>query len=153
MKKILMIAGGFALVISIAIIALIVYAVVKGPGFDQESQRYVDAAVPAIVSTWDKQALIDRSSPELMKAVKDKGDDWDKLFNFFRKLGHLKKYKGATGAINYSVTTQDGKVVTAIYHAEADFESGPAEIVVLLVKHDQKWQIAGFTINSKAFLN
>ncbi|HEY6873033.1 MAG TPA: hypothetical protein VI298_09950 [Geobacteraceae bacterium] len=150
MKKTLMILGGIFLAILVAGVVGFVFIATKGSALDKDSKQYVDTAVPAIVSQWNKQELINRAGPELMKTVKD--NDFEKLFTMFRKLGAFKKYTGSEGQANISVTSKHGKVTTAAYVAKADFENGPAEIQVTLIKHADKWQILGFRINSKVFL-
>lgn len=51
-----------------------------------------------------------------------------------------------------SVTTQSGKVISAAYTASAEFESGPAEIYLSLIKHGNRVEILGIRINSRLFL-
>ncbi|OGT98671.1 MAG: hypothetical protein A2298_05280 [Gammaproteobacteria bacterium RIFOXYB2_FULL_38_6] len=95
--------------------------------------------------------LINRSSPELLKvAPKEKMEE---LFNAFsKKLGSLKEYKGSKGQSNTSVTTQNGKVITGVYVAEAIFEKAPATIQFRIIKHDNQWQILEFRVNSEALI-
>ena len=149
MKKVLMILGGIFLVVIVLGIGLFAFLAVKGSRLDKESKQYVDTAVPAIVTTWDKQALIDRASMEFINSVK--GDDLDKIITMFRKLGRFKEYKGCEGQAGISITPQQGKIVTAAYVAKAEFETGPADIQITLIKHGDKWEILGFRINSKVF--
>ena len=145
-----MVLGGIFLAILVVGVVGMVFIATKGRALDTESKQYVDVAVPAIVSQWDRQELINRAGPEFMETVKD--GDIEKLFTLFRKLGAFKKYNGSEGQANISVTSKNGKVTSAAYVAKADFEKGPAEIQVTLIKHDAKWQILGFRVNSKAFL-
>lgn len=151
MKKALMVLGGIFSVILVVGVIGFVFIATKGKTLDRESKEYVDVAVPAIVSQWNQQELLNRVSPEFMEATKD--GDLDKLFTMFSKLGAFQKYNGAEGQANISVTSKNGKVTTAAYVAKADFEKGPAEIQVTLIKHADKWQILGFRINSKVFLD
>lgn len=150
MKKTLMILGGVFLVLLVLGVAGIAIVAVKGNALDKESKQYVDAAVPAIVSGWDITEIQSRASPEFKVAVKD--EDLEKLVRMFRRLGKLKAYNGAKGDANISVTTQHGKVISAAYVASADFDTGPAEIKMSLIKHGDQWQLLGFHINSKVFL-
>ena len=151
MKRILTVLCGAFL--SILIIAVAVFAIraFKGKGLDQQSKLYADSAIPAIISQWDEQALVGRASPEL-KVVLKKNGGLDNLFGRFHKLGRLKKYYGAVGESNISITTQNGKVITALYIAKADFQSGHAEIRIGLIKHGDNWQILNFYVNSPGFL-
>jgi len=43
-------------------------------------------------------------------------------------------------------------VISAAYVAGADFANGPAEIRMSLIKHGDQWQLLGFHIDSKVFL-
>jgi hypothetical protein len=70
----------------------------------------------------------------------------------FRQLGKLQAYNGAKGDAKLSVTTQNGKVISAAYFASADFDTGPAEIKISLIKHRDQWQLPGIQINSKVFM-
>ena len=150
MKKILMVLGGiFAVLLFVGVIGIAIVAV-KGNALDLESKQYVDGAIPAIVSAWEIKEIQNRASPEFKATVSD--GDLEKLLRKFRKLGKLKAYQGATGQANMSVTTQNGKVISAAYAASAEFESGPAEIYLSLIKHGNLWQILGIRINSKLFL-
>lgn len=150
MKRFLMILGGAFLVLIVAGVIGFAIIATKGNALDKESKQYADTAITAIISSWDRQAIVDRASPEFTAAVN--GDDLNKLMNMFQRLGKLRECKGAEGQANISVTPQHGKVVTAYYTAKAEFESGPALIQLYLIKHDDKWQIEGFRINSKVFL-
>jgi D-Tyr-tRNAtyr deacylase len=107
--------------------------------------------VPNVISGWNKEELLKQASPELLGVTKD--EDLDKLFTMFRKLGKLKKYKGSEGQSLISVTTEQGKKVTANYTAMAEFERGEASIKVNLIKHGDEWQILMFNVSSDIFLN
>jgi len=149
-KKALMILGGVFLVLVVVVIAGIAIVAVKGSALDKECKQYVDAAVPAIASKWDITEIQKRASPEFKAAVKD--EDLEKLIRMFRRLGKFKAYDSAKGEANISVTSEHGKVVSAEYVASADFEAGPAEIKMSLIKHGDQWQILGIHVNSKVFL-
>lgn len=145
MKKILMFLGGVFLVLIVVIVIL----AIKANALDKESKQYVDTVIPAITSDWNIKEVEDRASPEFKAAVNN--EDLNKLFGMFRKLGKLKEYKGCKGDSNISLTTGQGKVITAAYVVNADFDTGPAEIYISLIKHGDLWQILGLRINSKVF--
>lgn len=150
MKKVLMILGGAFLVLLIAAAVGISMVAVKGNALDKESREFANAAVLSVISTWDVDQLKKRASPEFMSATNDR--DLGKLFGWFRMLGNIKEYDGCKGQANISVTIQHGKVITATYIGRADFENGPAEIQVTLIRHGDRWQVLGFRINSKYLL-
>lgn len=150
MKKLLITLGIIFLAIIILAAIGISIAAVKGAALDKESKAYVDQAVPAIVSGWNEQELLERASPEFTQTVSKK--ELDKLYTFFRKLGHLRKYEGSKGQTFISYTTQNGKRTSAEYTANALFDGGSAVIKVALIKHGNQWEIAGFHVDSDAFL-
>ena len=148
MKKLLIALGILFLVLIVIVAAFVGYDVFTGRALDTESKDYVDAAVPAIVSSWNEQELLRRASPEFQKAAGPA--DVDRLFGWFRTLGHLQRYEGAEGGAVISVTPQTGRVVSGRYVAKAVFDSGEANIEIVLMKHGNVWQIAGFKVNSPA---
>ena len=151
MKKLLMILGGIFGFLVIAGAVVIAILAVRGSALDKESKDYVDAAIPAIVSHWDIAEIQQRSSPEFKAAVSDQ--DLAKLVQMFKRLGGLKAYNGAKGGSNMSVTTEQGKVISAEYVGNADFDTGPADIKISLIKHDEQWQLLGISIESRVFLD
>lgn len=150
MKKTLMVLGGVFGVILVLAVAGIAIVAVRGSGLDKESRGYVDAAVPALLSKWDVTEIQNRASPEFKTAVK--GDDLEKLVRAFQRLGIFKAYNGAKGQARISILTGQGKVITALYVVSADFDTGPAEIRLSLIKHGDQWQLLGISAFSKVFL-
>jgi hypothetical protein len=144
MKKFLIGLGVIFLLLILVVAVLIGYAAFTGSKLDKESKAYVDAAVPAILSSWNEQELLSRESPEFQKATSSA--DVDRLFRWFRTLGPLHKYEGARGEAITSVTPQTGKVISARYVAKAVFNAGEANVEVGLIKHGSQWQIARFNV-------
>src|SRR5712692_1581915 len=111
----------FAALVVSAIVALIflvskpyVLGNYKDPGLDRESQLYADAAILAVVKTWDKDALMKRGSIELSAAARTQVD-LDEVFERWRALGPMVKYNGSTGQANVTFSFETGKIVTALY--------------------------------------
>ncbi|SRR5712691_6533078 len=148
MKKLLIVLGVIFLALVVVVAAFIAYAAFTGSALDKESKAYVDAAVPAIVSSWSEQQLLTRASPEFQKAASP--PDVDRLFRWFRTLGRLQKYEGAHGQAVTSVTPQSGKVVSGRYVAKAVFDAGEASIQIEVIRHGDVWQIARFDVTSSA---
>lgn len=134
------------IVISIAGIASIV---ALGKRLDKESKAYVDAAITAIVSEWDVRELQKRASPEFQQSVDD--EELESDFETLKKLGKLEQYKGSIGASDITVSFQYCYEITADYTANADFETGTAEIQVSLIRHDGQWQILDLKMNPQAY--
>jgi hypothetical protein len=132
------------LTLGVVLLISTVTVVITGSVLDKESKAFVDTAIPAIVSDWDVEEIRKRASPEFDKTVDY--DDMQQLFDVLRGLGDLHEYGGSTGESRIIISFEDGMVITAVYDASADFESGSAEIQISLIKHNGLWQILGFKI-------
>lgn len=145
MKKFLMVVGGVALVLVVLIVALVAIVAVKGRGLDKESKRYADAAIVAIVSNWDEQALLARASPEFLKASPIQ--KIDQLFPQFRVLGPMEHYLGCKGEAFVNVSISGNSLTTAVYVADVVFQRGTAKVRVKLIKRGDRWQILEFYVH------
>jgi hypothetical protein len=148
MRKILIVLGSiFAVIIVVGVIGFSILAV-KGGALDEESKAYVDDVTPKILTSLNQETLFQFASDELKSSASQ--EEFDKIFNWFGKLGKFVEYKESKGQANISVTTQSGKQITARYEAQAEFEAGPAAIKVSIIKKGESWQVVGFNINSMA---
>jgi hypothetical protein len=148
-KKAIMILGYIFLVLIVVLIAGFVSLTIIGSRLDKESKAFVDAAIPAIVSTWDVSEIEKRASPEFNDEV-----DYDELeqdLGVLQQLGKLIEYKGSTGDANITLSLQYGYEITADYTASADFEVGSTNMRMSLIKHGGQWQIRDFKINPEEF--
>ena len=153
MKKFLSIVGGFFLVLVLVVAGFVGYAAYQGRGLDASSKAYVEANVPPIISTWSKDELLRRSSPQLLKIINEKPDQLEQLFQKLSKLGAMRTFGDVKGDATISVTTQNGKVITASYMTAAKFENGDAQIAVRLIQSPSgQWQLLLFNVNSPIFL-
>ncbi len=153
MKKFLSIVGGFFLVLVLVAAGFFGYAAYQGRGLDASSKAYVEANVPPIISTWSKEELLKRSSPQLLKVINEKPEQLEQLFQKLSKLGTMQTFGDIKGDANISVTTQNGKVITAAYMCAAKFENGEAKIAVRLIQSPSgQWQFLLFNVNSPIFL-
>lgn len=149
MKKAIMILGYIFLVLIVVLIVGYGTLTIIGHRLDRESKAFVDAAVPAIVSTWDVDEIEKRASPEFNDEVDYDGLEQD--FDVLRQLGKLVEYKGSTGDSNITLSLQYGYEITADYTANADFEAGSANMQMSLIKHGGQWQILDLKINPEEF--
>jgi hypothetical protein len=146
MKKFFIVLGSiFLALIVLGAIGIAVVAV-RGTALDKEGKAYVDAAIPAIVTTWSEKELLDRASPEFKQA--GTVDQLDRMFRWFSSLGRLQKCEPAQG----QAIMQTGRMTTGQYTAKATFEKGEATIQLTLIKHGNQWQIGGFHVDSPAFV-
>ena len=149
MKKFFTVLGIiFATLIIIGAIGLGISAR-QGRQLDAESKAYVDEVVPKILTDLTPETFYVYASEEFTKAVPRK--KLESLCNLFKKLGRFIKYNGSEGDSKTTLMNNQ-KSVLAEYVASADFEKGPAEVRVALIKHDDKWYVLYFNINSEAFL-
>jgi len=146
-KRFLAIVGGIALIAILLIGGFIGYSAYQGRALDASSKEYVDKNIALIVSSWSKDELLKRASPQLLKVVAEKPDQIDHLFRGFAKLGAMRSYDGSKGDSNVSYTNKDGKVITASYIADATFENGNAHITVRLIQTSGSWQFLLFNVN------
>lgn len=96
MKSCLSSLGVVFLVLVIVGGALFGYVAYNGSKLDASSKKYVDDNIPVIVGAWNKDELLKRASPELMKAAPE-GDIASLFSQLNTKLGSLVEYKGAKG--------------------------------------------------------
>jgi hypothetical protein len=150
LKKVLKIFGGLCVAVFLLLIILVSIIAYTGRGLDKESKTYADAAIVAITSQWNEKDLTDRASPQFMATVKDPAD-LHLMMGVLRSLGPLKKYDGSKGEANIDLNWPRGRTITAIYVAQAEFDRGPAEIKISLVKLDGVWKIVGFNVTQHTF--
>lgn len=148
MKKLLVILGVISLGLVVLVGALIGYAAFTGGKLDSSSKAYVDANLPPIISGWSEIELRRRASPEFLRATPA---GLDRLFSKLKQLGPLKRYEGSRGGSRISLTTQNGKVVSAGYVASAVFQNGSARIRVGLIREGGQWRILSFYVDSPIF--
>ena len=133
--------GVLCLVLVLVVAGFIGYAKYQEQALNASSKAYVEANVPAIVSTWSKDELLKRSSPQLLKVVSDKPEQLDQLFQKLSKLGAMRSLGEVKGDSNVSNTTPNSKVITASYVASAKFENGEGRITVRLIQLSGQWQL------------
>ena len=149
MKKVIMILGYIFLALIVGLLVGFGSLTVIGKKLDKESKAFVDAAIPAIISTWDVGEIEKRASPEFNADVDYDGLEQD--FGVLRQLGNLVMYKGSTGDAHITLSLQYGYEITADYTASADFEAGSTNMRMSLIKHGGQWQILDFKINPEEF--
>lgn len=153
MKRFLSIIGGLFLILVLLIAGFFGYAAYQGRGLDASSKAYAEENIPAIISTWSKDELLKRSSPQLLKIVNEKPEQLDQLFQKLSKLGAMQSFGEVKGDSNVSYTTQNGKVTTATYVAAAKFKDGEGRITARLIQSPGgQWQFLLFHVDSPLFL-
>jgi hypothetical protein len=153
LKKFLSIVGGIFLVFVLLAAGFFGYAAYQGRGLDKSSKAYVEENIPPIISTWSKDELLKRSSPQLLKIFDEKPERLDQLFKKFSKLGAMQSMGEVKGSSNISYGSKNGKVITAAYVVPAKFTNGEGRITARLIQSPAgEWQILAFNIDSTVFL-
>jgi hypothetical protein len=150
LKKTLLRTG---LVCSTTLLSIVIFVSVvayNGRRLDKESKRYADAAIVAITSHWNEKDLIDRASPQFLATMKDPAA-LQLMMGALGSLGPLKKYDGSKGEARIDFHWRHGYTITALYVAQADFNAGPAQIAIFLIKKDGVWKILGFHVTQHFF--
>lgn len=155
MKRFLSIIGGLFLALVLLAAGFFGYAAYQGRGLDASSKAYVEENLPAIVSTWSKDELLKRSSPQLLKILNEKPEQLDQLFQKLSTLGPMQSLDDAVkGDSNVSYNIQGGKVTTAAYAVSAKFKNGEGHIKVRLIQSPAgQWQFLVFYVDSPLFLH
>ena len=125
-----------------------------GTRASREGEQYADAVIPKIVSRWELAQVESRAYQPMTATERAQGKA---LFRKCKTLGKLKTYYGAHGHavlhhhddVSRSIGTDT--VIIGEYIARADFQAGPADITLRLVKIDERWRISGITVNSDVF--
>jgi hypothetical protein len=152
MKKALSIAGGISLLLVLALIGFIGYVLYQGRALDSSSKEYVEANVPPIISTWSKDELLKRSSPQLLKVLNEHPKALDQTFQGYSKLGSLRSFDNVKGDTLIKYVQGEGKTTTAAYTANGKFQNGEADINVRLILLSGQWQFLDFHIHSPLLL-
>jgi hypothetical protein len=141
------------LICSIALLSIVIFVSVvayNGRRLDKESKSYADAAIIAIISHWNEKDLIVRASPQLLATMKDPAAV-QSMMGVLGSLGVLKKYEGSKGEARIDFQGPHGCTLTALYVARADFNGGPAQITISLIKVDGAWKILSFFVTQHFF--
>jgi hypothetical protein len=153
LKRFLSVIGGLFLVLVLLIAGFFGYAAYQGRGLDASSKAYVEENIPAIISTWSKDELLKRSSPQLLTIINEKPEQLDRLFQKLSTLGPMLSFGEVKGDSNVSYTTQNGKVTTAAYVAAAKFKNGEGRISARLIQSPAgQWQFLLFHVDAPLFL-
>src|SRR5262245_59351614 len=91
-RKFVLIVGGSSLAFFLAIACVAIYIYYERHSLDASSRAFVQASVPAIVSTWSKDELLKRSAPELLKDADEHPEQLDQLFQKLSKLGAMRNF-------------------------------------------------------------
>ncbi|MGH7278100.1 MAG: hypothetical protein ACREJG_05375 [Candidatus Rokuibacteriota bacterium] len=122
-----------------------------------ESKAYVDRTVPEIVKAWNAQDLVDRASPDLVRAVGRA--ELDRIFaTSSKELGRLKAYGGSWQEKSDVSLLDIAPRASYVYLTEVVFENGGATIGIGVAKRyglgalvglPTDWKVTEFTVQPK----
>lgn len=120
---------------------------------DKMMVDFVTQSISSITGSWDPKELQERADPAFTRAVKASDKSLDDFFAMLRQLG-APKGDIACNRLRYSdITDVSGHYVTADFACKADFEHGPA-VIVMQVKQENlrgPWRITLFRVDSPLF--
>jgi hypothetical protein len=151
MNKFLKILGAVFLSLIVIVVIAAVILIPKSLWLNDDAVAYLEKNIPAIVEHWDAAELEKRSASEILTDESKVG--LPRMFKWLETLGNLKGLETPLGQIGTGTlpgTPFNGTWGT--YTIKAEFESGPAEIKVVLKRVGESWEILGFTVNSPALL-
>ena len=149
MKKFLIGCGGLSLILFVLGAIACGILIYRGTKLDNESRVYADDALKAICTDWSEKALLDRASPEFKQATPV--DQLDAYFGQYAKLGHLQSAEPMKGQAGVSYFTGTGERIQGRYNTKAQFENAEATVTLTLIKHGERWQIAGIHVDAPGF--
>ena len=149
MKKIVTALGYTFLTLIAATVISVGVLYFEGKKLDKESKAFADSAITAITADWSVDELKKRASAEFENDV-----DYDEIQEYLDSLGVLGKFvssQGSTGESTITLSPRYGYEITADYTGTVNFEAGSAEIQLLLIKQEGRWQILDFRVNPQMY--
>ena len=152
MKLYLSIIGALFIVTGFVIAYFIGDNPFQSQDLQASSKAYIEANVPAIISTGSKDELLKRSSPQFLKSADENPNQLNQQFQRLAKLGAMQKFGDVKGYATNFTTNQDRIVITASYVATAKFKNGEAHISVRLIQSHGQWQFLLFNVDAAPLL-
>lgn len=151
MNKFLKILGGIFLVLLIVVGIAAAIFIPRAMSLNADAMKYISTNVPPIVQSWNSDELVKRAAPELITPEARKAIPG--LFVWFSSLGKLKKLDKPVGRIYTGAHLGTHTYGTwGEYAVHADFDGGPAQITIVLIRDGASWKIMGFHVNSPVLL-
>lgn len=112
---------------------------------------YVETVIPKVFLNWNPKDAMEYATVDL-KASMMKGDETERLYIMFKKLGALKHLSKPEGNVFSKADTSTGSATYGNFAVKAEFENGSANIWIQLRRTGESWKIDGFRITSDSFL-
>jgi len=130
--------------VAVALVASLVGCAANDPQYRDEGQRFVDAAVQAIATTWNADELVKRADPQFLAALPEPKAR-EMVATLRSELGPLKQATPQVATVGYNAGAWFGK--GAQYVVKLQCEKGAATLVVVARKTKEEWRILGFHVN------
>lgn len=149
--KFRMIAGCLLVVGIVA--AFIIWSGKKEKEIKAQTSAFVTETVTAISKDWNPDALARRAEPGLIKAMASQGEGIEDLFNVYRKLGNLKDDPDCRLKDTSSFNGAAGSYTTVSYTCNAEYDNGPATLLITLRRVDTRkdWKVYYINVSSPYF--
>lgn len=113
---------------------------------DKAAREYLSRALPKIIGTWDFAALEERITSELQVS-----ENWKSMpakFKLYRKnLGPVLEYRDTAGSIEFD-DSSGSEVTIGTFSQRVDFKRGIADVATVVVKRNNTWRFARFSVRS-----
>ncbi|MDL2285824.1 hypothetical protein LJC24_00095 [Desulfococcaceae bacterium OttesenSCG-928-F15] len=151
MKKSLIALVSSIIVLSICAVAYPVFSLGgKTESLDVTAKVYVDQTLPLLLADMTTDNFFKYAAKGLINSAPK--EDFDFMFDWFSRLGPLKKYEGAYGETCVAVFSDKRKECSGEYSARVEFKSGPAIVRVMIIMEKDGWKINGISIESTALM-
>lgn len=150
MKKYVIMILCWLLFIITVVVGSALYDRFKTSPYDAQATPYLESILPTI-STWETAQIRPLMAPDALSKVSD--EQFQQTMDIFARLGRLKDHDRPRFRTLHAEAGVDGATRTIIeYLVKAEYESGPAEIVISLVHTDGTFMVYHFNLGSKALL-
>jgi hypothetical protein len=146
MRKIIGICAAASAAVLLTFAVAVATVEVASQKLEVEGHQYADAAIRAVATRWDRNALMARASAQLRESP-ESAKDVSNEFSGFRVLGRLTKYHGCIGSTSFIARPNGEALVMAEYTARAEFQNGPAEVRITLLRSGDSWKILRFAVS------
>lgn len=148
MKKVLLILGGFFMLIILAIAGMGGYTWYQSFQYEKTAVPYIEKVIPEF-SQWKPDIAKQYMVPEVLQGVSN--EDLSKIFKLYSKLGKYKKMSEPDFTnLTVKTTSKDGEQTLVTYTINAEYENGNAIVTIVLLDLGNTFQVYSFNVNSTA---
>ncbi|MDT8440654.1 MAG: hypothetical protein RQ723_03220 [Desulfuromonadales bacterium] len=151
MKKFGIMVLCWLLFILIVIVGSALYDRFKTSPYDAQAIPYLERILPTL-STWEPEPIRALMAPDALENVSD--EQFQQTIAIFSRLGRLRSHaKPRFRTLHAEAGVDDATRTIVEYLVKAEYESGPAEMVISLVQTDDRFMVYRFNLGAQALLN